>query len=405
MSYFVVDTMDLTLYITMFFVSLCSTWWIFKKVLRLARKKNILDNPNSRKLQRVPVPVLGGVAVFFGMVMAFAAETFIFDASNMFALLGVMTIMLLLGTMDDMFGLPPKFRFMVEILVVLLLVYCNNTSINNFHGLWGVGELTQWVAVPLTVFACVGIINAINMIDGVDGLSSGYSMVTCAIFGSVFIATGDSSHGALALLSIGALIPFFCHNVFGRKSKMFIGDGGALLMGIVMSSFVINTLKTDSTIAAAVPADFGLVPFALAVLAVPVFDTLRVMCSRILKGISPFTPDKNHLHHLLIDLHFSHIGTTVTIISINLFVIGMWYLSYILGASIDVQLYIVIALGTLVTFVFNRFARSQEKKQSKIYFLMTRIGDSTHFDRTKWFTSFTKLLDRNCDTESNNSKN
>ena len=120
----------------------------------------------------------------------------------------------------------------------------------------------------------------------------------------------------------------------------------------------------------------------------------------MLKGISPFTPDKNHLHHLLIDLHFSHIGTTLAVILINLFVIGMWFLSYCLGASVDVQLYIVIALGTLVTFVFNRFARRQEKKQSKIYFWMTRIGDSTHVNQHKWFKRFTDVLDRNCDVES-----
>jgi len=386
--------MELYLYYSvLFIVSLCATWWIFKKVLNIAKLKNIVDNPDARKLQRVPVPVLGGIAVFFGMIAAFATAGIIYDVSNMFAMVCVMTIMLYVGTMDDILGLTPRIRFMIEILVVLLLIYCNDYSINNFHGLWGIYEIPQWIAVPLTVFACVGIINAINLIDGVNGLSSGYCIVTCLIFGFTFLMHGDGNRASLAILSVGALIPFFCHNVFGKESKMFIGDGGTLLMGTIMSSFVINALKTDSLIVSETPANFGVIPFTLAVLAIPVFDTLRVMSARIIRGTSPFNPDKTHLHHLLFDLHFSHVGTTGTEILANLFVVGSWYLSYRLGASVDLQLYIVVALGLLITFGFYRFARVQERKQSKIYHRLTKIGDWTHVGHTPWFERFRDFLD------------
>lgn len=389
--------MELRLYyITLFVVSLCATWWIFKKVLKIAKLKNIVDNPDARKLQRVPVPVLGGIAVFFGIVVAFAVAGVFFDISNMFAVICVMTIMLYVGTMDDIIGLTPKMRFLIEIIVVLLLIYCNNYSINNFHGLWGIYEIPQWIAVPLTVFACVGIINAINLIDGVNGLSSGYCIVTCLIFGFAFLLTGDVDRASLAILSVGALIPFFCHNVFGKDSKMFIGDGGTLLMGTIMSSFVINALKTSSTISAVAPENFGVIPFTLAVLAIPVFDTLRVMTARIVRGTSPFNPDKTHLHHLLIDLHFSHVGTTVTEILTNLLVVAAWYISFIAGASIDVQLYIVIICGMGITFGFYRFARVQERKKNGIYRLITRIGNSTHVGHTRWFGWLTRVLDKNC---------
>lgn len=392
--------MQLTIYfITLFLVSLCATWWIFKKVLKIAKLKNIVDNPDGRKIQSVPVPILGGVAVFFGIIVAFATAGLLFDISDMFEMICVMSIMLYLGMMDDILGLSPRLRFFVEILVVLLLIFCNDYSINNFHGLWGVESLSPWVAVPLTVFACVGIINAINLIDGVNGLSSGYCIVTCAIFGTAFMLTGDYDRASLAVLSIGALIPFFCHNVFGTKSKMFIGDSGTLVMGIIMSSFVINALKADSAIAAAVSSNFGVVPFTLAVLAIPVFDTLRVMMSRLFRGVSPFTPDRNHLHHMLYDLHFSHIGITMVEILANLFVVGCWYLSYRLGASIDVQLYVVIFLGFMITFVFNTFARAHEKKQSAIYHKMVRVGEFTHVSHTQWFLRLRAFLDRNSDVE------
>lgn len=389
--------MELILYyITLFVVSLLSTWWIFKRVLRIAKLKNIVDNPDARKLQRVPVPVLGGVAVFFGMSVALAAAGLIHDVSNLFAMVCAMVIMLYVGTMDDIIGLTPKIRFIIEIIVVLLLIYCNNYSIDNFHGLWGIYAIPKWIAIPLTVFACVGIINAINLIDGVNGLSSGYCIVTCLIFGFAFIITGDVSRASLAILAIGALIPFFFHNVFGKDSKMFIGDGGTLLMGTIMSVFVINAIKSDSTITMFTPENFGVIPFTLALLVIPVFDTLRVMTARILRGTSPFNPDKTHLHHLLLDLHFSHVGTTATEILFNLFVVGTWYLSYKLGASIDLQLYIVVLLGLAITFGFYRFARVKESKQSRIYHWLVKVGDRTHVGHTKWFEMITRVLDRNC---------
>ena len=386
-------------YIALFFVSLCSTWWIFKKVLKIAKLKNIVDNPDARKLQRVPVPVLGGIAVFFGIVVALTASRLMLESTTLFSIAGVMVIMLYVGTMDDILSLSPLKRFIVEIGVVLLLVYGNGYCLDNFHGLWGITSIPQGVAVPLTVFACVGIINAINLIDGVNGLSSGYCILACSLFGAAFVWANDVEAASLAILCVGALIPFFCHNVFGKKSKMFIGDGGTLMMGTVMSVFVLGALNGNSPLAEKVDPNFGLVPFCLAILVIPVFDTLRVMTMRILRGSSPFHPDKTHLHHLLFDLHFSHIGTTCVELFTNLFVVGVWYLSYRLGASIDVQLYIVIALGLLITFGFYKFARIQERKQTKVYHALTRIADKTHVSRKRWFECFTKLLDRHSEIE------
>jgi UDP-N-acetylmuramyl pentapeptide phosphotransferase/UDP-N-acetylglucosamine-1-phosphate transferase len=175
---------------------------------------------------------------------------------------------------------------------------------------------------------------------------------------------------------------------------MFIGDGGTLLMGTIMSVFVLGALNNNSLFAACVNADFGIVPFVLSMLAIPVFDTIRVMFVRIIRGASPFRPDKTHLHHLLLDLHFSHIGTTMVEILANFGVVGSWYLSYKLGASIDVQTYVVIGLGLLITFGFYKFARVQERRKTKIYYLMTKIGDLTHVEDKNWFKSLTKFLDR-----------
>lgn len=383
-------------YLLIFFVSVISTTWIFKKTLRIAIEKNIVDNPDARKIQRIPVPVLGGVAVFFGIIAALAVAGLFNDISVLFEMGAVMTLMLYVGTMDDIISLTPSTRFLIEILAVIVLIFCNGYSINDFHGMWGIHEIPQYIAIPLTVFACVGIINAINLIDGVNGLSSGYCIVTCGIFGMLFFRVGDIARTTLAVISMGALLPFFLHNVFGKKSKMFIGDGGTLLMGVILSSFVINVLKSGSLASLYINENFGLIPFTLAVLVIPVFDTIRVMTLRILRGTSPFNPDKTHLHHLLMDLHFSHVGTTGTEILSNLFVVFAWWISYKFGASIDMQLYVVILMGVLITFVFYRFARVQERKQTKVHKLLLQIGDWTHVGHTEWFEWLTSRLDRGC---------
>ena len=382
--------------ITLSLVALLSSLWIFKKVLRIAIEKNLVDNPDARKIQRVPIPVMGGIVVYWGIVVAMAVAGLVYDISLLFEMGCVMTIMLMIGTLDDILGLSPRIRFLIEILAVLALLFTNEYSINDFHGLWGIEVIPQWVSIPLTVFACVGIINAINLIDGVNGLSSGYCIVTCFIFSLVFYFAGNMKCAILAVICIGALIPFFFHNVFGKKSKMFIGDGGTLLMGVILSSFVINLLKESSEVALSMSENMGLIPFTLAIFAIPIFDTLRVMSLRIARGTSPFQPDKTHLHHLLLDLHFSHVGTTATELLSNLFVVLGWWIAYKFGASIDVQLYVVIILGIGITFGFYKFARIHERKQTKLYKALVKIGDWTHVGHTHWFEWLTRSLDRGC---------
>ena len=377
-----------------FLVSFATAWWIFKYVLRIAVDKNIVDNPNARKLQKEPVPVLGGVAVAFGIIAATVAGDVFFNVSQVYPLICIMMIMLYVGVMDDILGLSPRLRLLIEIIVVLALIYTTGFAIDDFHGLWGIGRLPQGLAVCLTVFAGVGIINAINMVDGVNGLCSGYCIMVCAVFGAFSASCGETVGTFLAATCIGALIPFLCHNIFGAKSKMFIGDGGTLLMGTVMTYFVIDCLHGGSPAETARAENLGLVPFALSVLAVPVFDTLRVMTVRMLHGRSPFSPDKSHLHHLLFEFHFSHIGTTCTEILLNMLVVGVWRTAYALGATIDVQLYAVLLTGIGVTFGLYGYLTRIRKRDTRFYHTLLRFGDRTHVGHSRWFLKCREWLDR-----------
>lgn len=347
---------------------------VYPFVLRFAVKHKILDNPDARKLQHTPVPVLGGVAVYLGIMVATAVSFFLMHSGVMFYGLIAMTIMLLVGFWDDIAELSPYLRFLIEIIVVWLMIFAVGAAIDDFHGLWGLHSVGIIISAPISIIAGVGIINAINLIDGVNGYSSGFGIMACFFFAIEFFLTRNFSMGTLCFLTGAALVPFFLHNVFGKASSMFIGDGGTLMVGTLLSLCVFCTLSKNSPSAALESQGVGLVAFTLAVLGIPVFDTLRVMAARILKGNSPFSPDKTHLHHLFIDCGFSHIGTSVSILTQQFILVLIWFVSWKLGASIDWQLYIVVIVSVLVTFVFYDVMRASQKRNGTLYRRFVAFG-------------------------------
>ena len=387
------ELMNLLGVIAAFIASFVVVAAVHSRVIKWAVRYNVVDNPNHRKLQREPVPVLGGVAVFFGLVVGLCVASPFMDIKPLLPVVMAMSVMLCVGVVDDASGLSPWFRFLIEIAVTLLLILLANMSLNNFQGLWGVYGVPMWLSIPLTIVAVVGIINAINLIDGVDGLSSGYCIMASLAFGALFFKVDSVAAMLLCAISISSLLPFFFHNVFGKKSKMFIGDGGSLMMGVVMSSFVVASISSGGACDKCVDMGIGLVPFTLAVMCVPVFDTVRVMFMRILRHTSPFHPDKTHLHHLFIEMGFSHFGTTMCVLSLNALVVLCWYISYRLGASVDTQFYVVVSIGVLLTAGFYKFMRIQIARESAILRWMRGFGAKTHVDDKKWWGALQRTVD------------
>lgn len=368
-----------------FVVALAVTALTHPRVAKFAQKRNIVDNPNARKLQRNPVPVMGGVAVFFGLVSGLCVSGIFVNVNELLPVIVAMSVMLCVGVIDDVSELSPWLRFVIEIAVVLMLIFTTHISLDSLQGLWGFYDLPLWLSAPLTIFAVVGMINAINLIDGVDGLSSGFCMMASIAFGALFIMTGNYDMAVLAAITMGSLMPFFFHNVFGDRSKMFIGDGGSLMMGVAMSAYVVAVISVRDEAFDAMPDGMGLVAFTMAVMAVPVFDTLRVMTMRILRRTSPFRPDKTHLHHLFIDLGFSHIATTLSVLSLNLLVVLSWLIAYLAGASVDVQFYVVIVSSVVVTAIFYKVMRMQMACNGILARAMRKIAARSHYqERTLW---------------------
>ncbi len=354
---------------------------LYPPVLHFARRKNIVDNPDARKLQRepVPVPVLGGLVVATSFFLVMGLHYMLNGSHKMLVGTSAVLVMTCLGIWDDLKNLPAAFRFLVELMLVWLLMHFGEIYINDLHGLWGVHEIPFWVAAPLSMIAGVGIINAVNLIDGIDGYASGYGIVACLLFALIFYASDAALPAGCMIILAGALLPFFLHNLFGKKSKMFIGDGGSLMLGAMMMVAVFGVLDKKSPCSAlADESGMGLVAFTLAVLNIPVFDTLRVMTMRMLRGNSPFNPDKTHLHHLFIEMGYSHVATAGSLLLLNFLSVVIWWVSWKLGASPDVQFYIVVALGLLITFVFYKFVKVQQKKQSRIYLWLCSVGERSH---------------------------
>lgn len=379
--------------IILFLIAFVASWLIYRPILDIAKTKNMTDNPDARKLQDSPVPVLGGIAVFFGVVVGLCYFKTMLNYVSLFPLLGAMVIMLYVGTIDDIADLKPVTRLVVEVGVALLLIYGNRMTVIDFDGLWGIGRLPIAVAIPLTVVMCVGVVNAVNMIDGIDGLVASMSVFAVACFGLIFFLSHDYSFAALSAVTVGALLPFVFHNVFGRESKMFMGDGGTMMVGIMLSSMVIETLGGKLHLRIYQPwMDFNLVSFSLAVMAMPVFDTLRVMTVRMLEGRSPFRADNTHFHHYLVRAGFSHIATVFVMVCLNAAVVAVLIMAWASGASAGMQLLAVIAAASAADFGISAYL--SHCLENGIPEGLRSAAERSHFERRGFWARITDFVDR-----------
>ncbi len=376
------------------FTSLLAVQWIFFRILKIAKIKHIEDVPDARKLQKQPTPVLGGIAVFFGLVIGVILTACLFpEAKTLLPVMLASMVMLYIGSIDDVLGLNAGVRALIEALAIVGLIYGSGMCIDSFHGLWGIQSFSWYWGVPLTIFVGVGLINAFNMIDGVNGLSSMLCIVCALFLGTIFYKMADPADAALAFCFAGSLVTFSLHNIFGRKSCMFIGDGGTMVMGLLVTWFVIRIMSSQGLANFQMDAwAMNTIAMLLAVVSVPVFDTLRVMIMRIIHKKSPFVPDKTHLHHLFISLGYSHIFTTLCEVLLGVIVTLAWYLSYKLGMNLEWQLYITILAAFLFiggTTAVLLYCNSHEELKKRIY----QTASISHPKDTRWWYYVRQLMD------------
>ena len=325
-------------------LSMAIVWGVHPYLVKYALKRRVVDNPNARKLNRVPVPVLGGVGVFFGFAIALYSVAAVVGIELSGAYIVVLLLMLGVGLIDDLCDLKPRTKFAVQIFAVLLLYFVCDLRIDNLHGFLDVYGIPMLVSLPLTLVACVGLINALNLIDGIDGLSSGFGIVASVSLAIWTCVQSNCANLLMACALIGALIPFFVYNVFGRRNKMFLGDAGSHLLGAIFCIMALNVIDSSSSDPV---VEATIIPFAFAVLSHPIMDTLRVMTMRILKGSSPFKADKTHLHHALVGRGLTHLAATLVIILLYLLVVLSWLICYRCGMSATGQMLVVLIVAVI----------------------------------------------------------
>ena len=384
-------------------VAMLTSALVFPFALRFALKHDIVDKPNARKLQRSPVPVFGGVVVYSGILAGGLVLLFFFRSPMLAWILFSVALMMVIGTWDDINGLPAFVRLLVEVLLVGGFIATTGIYIDNLHGLWGVYEMDPLYAIPISIFAGVGTINAINMIDGVDGYSSGYAMLACLCFALAFHSAWTPGMVCLTLIAGGALLPFFMHNVFGARSRMFIGDGGTLMLGMLLTSLAFSALSSKVGLGPLENQNVCIPALVIGVGCIPLFDAVRVMFVRMIHGKSPLKADKSHLHHLFIDMGFSHLGAAMFIIQMNIVVLLGWWLAWYLGASMDVQLYVVVAMALMVTAGVYSLMRWQQNggpvdeegypQGTKLWHLLCSLGEWTHKENKRAWRMMRFIMD------------
>ena len=314
-------------------------------IVRTVLKLKLLDQPNIRSSNENPIPTLGGIAIFFGFLVGSTIGLFEFELPEMMYIFSASILMLFMGLKDDLVSLSPTKKIIGQVIAACIIIFLAKIRFTHLHGFLGFGEIGMFPSVLITGFTIIVLINAFNLMDGIDGLAAGLSMLVTLIFGTWFLISGHFHHAILSFGLLGAISGFFFYNVYGKENKIFMGDTGSLFLGTIISVLLIrfNEFNIDQTLPYAVQS----VPaISFGILSYPLIDTVRVMIIRILQFKSPFSADKNHLHHRLLTLGFTHRKATYTIIGMNILFILVVFSLHHLGV-LRLMVYIFIFGGIL----------------------------------------------------------
>lgn len=304
-----------------FSVALFVTWYYIPRVIKIASIKNLTDKPGERKVHNFAIPTLGGIGIFggftFGFLLAVDGQlpgVAYFTATSI--------ILFFIGISDDLINMSPRKKVIAELFAAFIIFLFTDMHFTNFHGFLGITELPFWLSLLITMFVVVVIINSLNLIDGIDGLAASVGIIASAVLGTWFWLSGDYGYAIMASALLGSLIAFLRFNLSKGTSKIFMGDTGSLVIGFILAVMIIrfneiNAASTSFIVLRSAPA------ISIAILIVPLFDTLRVFTLRAVDGQSPFTADNRHIHHLMLRAGFSHRMSTLYISIAHLLIIGL----------------------------------------------------------------------------------
>lgn len=336
--------------VTAFLVVLLAT----PSLIKVAKLKHLVDEPGEdRKLHKKRIPTIGGIIIFssilFSYSLWFPDDTV--SNPNLSAslqefkyIVACLIILFFVGVKDDIIGTAPVKKLMAHIVVAFILVMMADIRIQSFHGLFGVNQaLPDYASTLLTVFVYIVIVNAFNLIDGLDGLAAGVGFIAGASFGTWFIMLENLPLALLSFTLCGALLGFLVFNF--SPAKLFMGDSGSLTIGAIISILAIRLIEHPTAHAPDFMQNICTPVLAMAILVYPLIDTLRAFTVRAVKGQSPFSADKNHIHHRILELGFKHSGTVILIYLYNIIIVASAVIfGQINGSTIEFLAVLALAL-------------------------------------------------------------
>lgn len=311
-------------------VSFIITFLAIPAIIKIAEHKKLYDLPDARKIHTRPITSLGGIGIYGGFflasLLAISGQTnpefqYFFAAA---------TVIFFLGIKDDLMVLTATKKFIGQVIAAAILIHLGGIRIDSMHGLFGINELPEAFSLALSYITIIVITNAFNLIDGVDGLAGTLGMLTMSIFGAYFLYVGMLGYGLMAFALAGSLLAFLIFNY--NPAKIFMGDSGSLVLGLINAILAIKFITVADDPMVSYPIQSA-VSVGFAILMLPLTDTLRVFSIRIFRGRSPFSPDRNHIHHLLLDRGLNHKYVTLACLVLNMMFISLAYFTRSMGPT------------------------------------------------------------------------
>ena len=338
-----------------FLTAFTLTFFTLPSIIAIAKSKRLYDEPNNRSSHSISTPSLGGIGIFAGAIFSIVLWTPFQEFGNLQYILCAFIIIFLIGAKDDISPLDFKKKFIGQLLAVSILVFKSDIRLFGFYGLFGFhDEWWAFIYILLSVLTLLVIINAFMLFDGIYGLAGTMGVLITGTLWVWFFLVDRIELAVVAFATTGAVIAFLKYNY--SPAKIFMGDTGSLLIGLVSAILIIKFIDLDYHLEDGHPFKFQAVPaVAFGIMILPLFDTLRVVITRILRGHSPFKPDRRHIHHLMIDTGFSHMQATSTLAVVNmLFIILVFSLHDRL--ELHLLLGIVLGLASFLTMYLHRSA-------------------------------------------------
>lgn len=339
-----------------FLFSFAIAFFSIPTIIKISRRKNLMDEPGMRSSHLRKIPNLGGIALFYSI--GICASIFAFELFDLYKFLfASLVILLYIGVMDDIVVMKAYKKLLAQIIVSALMVIGSDVRIRNLFGVFGIYELNYFLSVIFSIVTFIILINAFNLIDGIDGLAGGYSILCSVFFGISYYRLGDYNFPLVVLTAVivGAVIAFLFYNLSNyRSNKIFMGDTGSMVLGFLLAFTAICFI--DIFIDKATPG----IPryflqsapvIAVAILILPIIDTLNIIIIRLFQKKSPFDADRNHIHHKLLDLGLTHRRSSVYILLYYIFIIVVAY--NLRHLENNLLLVIIVSLGFFGAYLPN----------------------------------------------------